>query len=157
LPRALIEARRPIVAISTAWLLTFPISILLALLLAVFVPGSEQPKFPFQGFDLFWRLVIFAPALETLIMGVFLLILLQFLRPTAAVLITSLCAGLAHSYAPNGVAIWGLVIWWPFLIFSTLFVVWRERSLWAAFSMAALAHALHNLPTAALILSGIDI
>jgi hypothetical protein len=40
---------------------------------------------------------------------------------------------------------WGLVIWWPFLIFSTVFLVWRERSLLGAFALVSLLHALHNL------------
>ena len=157
LPRPILEAHKPARAIGAAWLLTFPISIVIAMLLAVFMPNASQPQFPFSGIDLFLRLVIVAPVLETLIMGGVIMILQLFLRPTAAVLVTALGAGLAHSFAPNGVAIWGLVIWWPFLIFSTLFVTWRERSLLAAFAMAALAHGLHNLPTAALIVSGINV
>ena len=157
LPRPVKFAQRPVAALGTAWLLTFPISIVVAMILAAMFPDAAQPQFPFEGFDLFWRIVFFAPAVETLIMGVVLLILRLFMRPTPAVLVTAILAGLAHSYGPNGVAIWGLVIWWPFLIFSTLFVVWRERSVWAAFGMAALAHALHNLPSAALIVSGINV
>lgn len=157
LPRPILETRRPARSVGTAWLLTFPVSIMIAMVLAVLLPDASQPQFPFAGVDLFLRLVIVAPVLETLIMGGVLLILQLVLRPTAAVLVTALGAGLAHSFAPNGVAVWGLVIWWPFLIFSTLFVTWRERSLVAAFAMAALAHCLHNLPTAALIASGINI
>jgi len=157
LPRSILEPGQPFRAIGTAWLLTFPVSIFLAMVLAILVPNASQPEFPFTGADLFLRLVILAPVLETLIMGGVILILQLFLRPTAAVLVTALGAGLAHSFAPNGVAVWGLVIWWPFLIFSTLFVTWRHRSLLAAFGMAAFAHGLHNLPTAALIVSGVNI
>ena len=40
---------------------------------------------------------------------------------------------------------WGLVIWWPFLIFSTLFVVWRQRGFLAGVGVAAATHALQNL------------
>jgi len=157
LPHQVRQPRNAVHALGVAWLLTFPISIVMAMVLAVLVPNASQPQFPFTGVDLFVRLVVVAPVFETLIMGGALLILQLVLRPTAAVLATALLAGLAHSFAPNGVAVWGLVIWWPFLIFSTLFVVWRERSLLAAFAMPALAHGLHNLPTAALIASGINV
>jgi hypothetical protein len=37
------------------------------------------------------------------------------------------------------------VIWWPFLIFSTAFLVWRQRSVLGAFGLVSLLHALHNL------------
>jgi len=37
------------------------------------------------------------------------------------------------------------VIWWPFLIFSTLFVVWRQRGFWTAVAVVATTHALQNL------------
>ena len=77
-----------------------------------------------------------------------LLVLLRFLSPTAAVIASALGWGITHS---TDTLIWGLVIWWPFLIFSTLFVTWRQRSLALAFAMPMLAHALHNLPSAMLV------
>jgi len=46
------------------------------------------------------------------------------------------------------------VIWWPFLIFSTLFVAWRERSLWLAFGMPMIVHGLQNLPPTLLLVAG---
>ena len=46
---------------------------------------------------------------------------------------------------------WGLVIWWPFLIFSTLFVVWRQRGFFAGVGVAAATHALQNLGPALLL------
>jgi hypothetical protein len=49
---------------------------------------------------------------------------------------------------------WGLVIWWPFLIFSVLFVAWRQRSWAAGLGVAATTHALQNLgPALALLLA----
>ena len=84
-------------------------------------------------------------------MGSVLLVLLRFLGPSVAVLVSSLGWGIVHSsIAPT----WGLVIWWPFLIFSTLFVAWREKSLLAAFAMPAMVHAMQNLPTALVVAYG---
>lgn len=151
LPRSVLDARNLASALGTSWLLTFLPSFLLAILIAALLPDAPKPQFPFKGADLLFQVVIYAPILETLIMGALLIILQLFLRPTAAILVTAVTAGVAHSFAPTGVAIWGLVIWWPFLIFATLFIAWRQRSLIAAFAAPALAHALHNLPTALLL------
>ena len=80
-----------------------------------------------------------------------LLILLRFVGPLTAILISAIGWGVAHSLQ---VPIWGLTIWWPFLVLSTLFVTWRDRSLWAAFTLPMIAHALQNLPPALLVASG---
>lgn len=154
LPRALREPRRPAVALVTSWLTTFLPSIGLAAIIGLVAPDTPQPKFDVSGPMAIFLLAFFAPVIETLIMGGVLLILLRFASPTVAVLISAIGWGIAHSTAAPT---WGLVIWWPFLIFSTLFVTWRQRSLSAAFAVPAAAHALHNLPTALLLASGITI
>jgi membrane protease YdiL (CAAX protease family) len=148
LPRQIREPERPLLALGVAWLLTFPVSIGLAAIVSYLFPGAQQPEFPVSGLTALFLLVIFAPVLETLIMGGVLLVLLRLLSPWLAVLVSALGWGVAHSL---GAPTWGLVIWWPFLIFSILFVTWRSRSLWLAFAIPAVAHALHNLPTAILV------
>lgn len=148
LPSPVREARQPVLALAVAWLLTFPLSIGLAWVVSQVFPGAEQPKFDVSGPLALFLLVVFAPVLETLIMGGVLLVLLRFLSPAYAVIASAAGWGIAHSL---GAPTWGLVIWWPFLIFSTLFVTWRQRSLALAFAMPMLAHALHNLPTALIV------
>ena len=148
LPKSIREPQQPLFALAVAWLLTFPVSIGLAGLVSLVFPGAQQPEFPVSGLTALFLLVIFAPVLETLIMGGALLVLLRFLSPSMAVFASALGWGVAHSL---GAPTWGLVIWWPFLIFSTLFVTWRSRGLFAAFAMPAMAHALHNLPSAILV------
>jgi hypothetical protein len=49
---------------------------------------------------------------------------------------------------------WGAVIWWPFLIFSTLYVTWRPRGFWRAAALVAAVHVLQNLFPAILIVLG---
>jgi len=100
------------------------------------------PAFPVKGQTALFLLVVFAPVVETLIMAGFLSLFLRFMRPEAAILLSSAGWGIAHSLEALG---WGLVIWWPFLIFSTLFVVWRQRGFWAGIGVAAATHALQNL------------
>ncbi len=46
------------------------------------------------------------------------------------------------------------MIWWPFLIFSTLYVTWRPHGAWRAMAIVASVHILQNLFPALLIVMG---
>ena len=151
LPQALFEPRRPLIAILVGLVTALVPSLLLSALVQWLLPSASGPKFALDGALAIFALVVFAPVLETLIMGAVLLVLLRLISPTAAVLVSSAAWGVAHSLAAP---IWGLIVWWPFLIFSTLFVTWRTRSLAAAFAVPAAAHALQNLGPAILVASG---
>jgi hypothetical protein len=151
LPKPIREPRRPILALIVAWLTALLPSIALAAIIGRFAPEAVQPQFDVRGLLAVFLLAVFSPVVETLIMGSALLVLLRFLSPSVAIIASSIGWGIVHSsIAPT----WGLVIWWPFLIFSTLFVTWRERSLLAAFAMPAMVHAMQNLPTALVVAYG---
>ena len=90
----------------------------------------------------FFSFVIFAPVVETLIMAGFISLFLRFMSPPKAILLSAFGWAIAHSMQVAG---WGLVIWWPFLIFSTLFVVWRQRGWWTAVGVVTATHFLQNL------------
>jgi hypothetical protein len=152
LPLALRVPRRPLAAIAVGWLTAFPISILLAFLAAMVLPDAQHPDFQVDGTAAILALVAFAPIVETLIMGVVLLVLLWVVPPPVAILASAAGWGIAHSLVAP---VWGLVIWWPFLVFSTLFVAWRSRSLTLAFLIPMCVHALQNLVPALLLASGI--
>ena len=94
-------------------------------------------------------LVIVSPLIETLIMAAILELLLRFLPPVAAIVLSAIGWGIAHSMVAPA---WGLVIWWPFLIFSTLYVTWSKRSIWMAVAIVFAVHALQNLGPALLLL-----
>ena len=152
LPSALLEPRNVPRSIALGWVLAFPASILIAAVIQLIAPAAQAPEFGKMSAPVaIGLLVFFSPIIESLIMGGVLLVLLRFLRPTWAVIASAVGWGIAHSLAAP---IWGLVIWWPFLIFSTLFVVWRERSLWLAFAMPMCVHGLQNLPPALLLAYG---
>lgn len=154
LPEAILQPQRPVRALAITWVTTFIPSIILAGLIGLIAPDVPQPQFNFSGPVAVFLLAVFAPVVETLIMGTVLLALLRLLSPTVAILLSSLGWGVAHSLAAPT---WGLVIWWPFLVLSTLFVVWRRHSLAAAFAMPAVAHGLHNLAPALLVAYGIHV
>ena len=149
LPAALAEPRKPLRAIFAGWLFAFPPSILLALIAAWLVPALDRPSFDVAGPASVALLVLFAPLIETLIMAAALELLLRIVRPPVAILLSAAGWGLAHSWVAPA---WGLVIWWPFLIFSTLYVTFSRRSVLAAIGVVTCVHALQNLAPALLLL-----
>lgn len=153
LPRAIRTARRPFRAIAVGWLVSFPVSMGLAIISSLVLPDVERPQFEVDGLAAILALVVFAPVAETLIMGIVLLGLLAVLPAPAAVIASAIGWGVAHSLVAP---VWGLVIWWPFLVFSTLFVAWRSRSLVLAFLIPACVHALQNLIPALLVANGVS-
>ena len=124
-------------------------ALLLSALVASLIPKAPGPEFGAVSLDLFLRLVVMAPLLETLIMAGVLELLLLALPPKWAVAASSLGWGLAHSLIAVA---WGLVIWWPFLIFSTLYVTWRGQGRGRAIAIVFAVHALNNLGPALLLL-----
>lgn len=131
---------------------TVPALLLAALASSIF-PAEAHPSFENLGPKgaLAFALVVFAPAVETIIMGIVLEVLLKFVRPAYAVGLSALGWGIAHSLQAPA---WGLVIWWPFLIFSTLWVTFRERGYLWAWLVPATVHALNNLGPTLLLLQG---
>ena len=152
-PSPMLEARNPARAIFIAWALSIAGSFALAAVGRFIAPHLASPQFPEMPVAaLLLLMVVFAPVLETLIMAAVLEILLRLrVPPAAAILLSTLGWAVAHSMQA---AAWGLVIWWPFLIFSTLYVVWRQRGYVAALAVPAAAHALQNLLPALLIAFG---
>lgn len=151
LPRPIRDPGSAWQSIAVAWATAFFPSIILSAIVAALLPSADQPQFNMTGPFAIFAIVVFAPVLETLIMGTVLLVLLRFVPPAAAVVMSAVGWGVAHSMAAP---IWGLIIWWPFLVLSALFVAWRERSVLGAYAIAALVHGLHNLPTGLLVASG---
>lgn len=151
LPQAIRVPRRPLVAIGVGWLTSFPVAVVLAIIAGMIFPHAPQPDFKGGPALVLFLVVIFSPVVETLIMGSVLLVLLRFIPETAAILVSAVGWGIAHSLlAPT----WGMTVWWPFLILSTLFVTWRKRSLTLAFVLPICVHAMQNLLPALMVVSG---
>jgi hypothetical protein len=154
LPKPLREPRRPLLALAVAWATAYLPSMALGAAVSAILPRSTLPGFPAVDWYVFFLMVVAAPLFETMIMGAALLLLRLFLSPTQAVLVSAVGWGILHSTAAPA---WGLVIWWPFLVFSTVFLTWRSRSVPAAVAMAAATHALHNLLPALLLVLGLQV
>ena len=88
------------------------------------------------------QIVVVAPILETLLMAPLLALLVRLLpRRRYAVLLSALAWAILPSLSAP---IWGICIFWTFIIFSTAFLVWREVSFWHAVGVTAAIHALNN-------------
>lgn len=142
LPSTLREPRRAWLAILTGWALSIVGSLVLAAIFAMVLPQLKGPEFPMKGWGALFALVVFAPLIETLIMAGLIWLFERVLPTTGAVVASAIAWAAFHSTQALG---WGLVIWWPFLIFSTLYVVWRQRGFWSGVGVAATTHALQNL------------
>ncbi len=151
LPLALREPRRPLLAIALGWLFAFVPSLALSAAIQKLFPNLSGPEFEMTGALAIFLLVVFAPVVETVLMGGLLTFLLPRMAPVPAILISTVVCAVLHSLQAPA---WGLVIWWPFLIFSTLFVVWRVRGFWPAVGLVTLVHGLQNLLPALLVAWG---
>ena len=142
LPGFLFDTAQPEVAyVLKAWLLTLLPSMAIAALVATAFEGAPAPDFGGTGPVVFAMLVLFAPVVETFLMVPPILILNRFFGRAPAVIGSAVLWGILHSLA---VPTWGLVIWWPFLIFSAIIVAWRERDLAKAMVLVIAVHAMQN-------------
>jgi hypothetical protein len=108
------------------------------------VTGTGWPEPSLDGLpQLFFGLCVMAPILETIAMGVIIWVLRRFkTRIEYVPWVTALiCAGL-HSLAKP---LWGIEIFWSFVIFSLCYIAWEKKTLSYAFCMTAILHALHNM------------
>ena len=140
-PKSLREPRRAWLVIPLAWLFCIVPSLGLAYLVQNMAPQLDLPEFPVKGHVGFLALAVFAPVVETFILAVIVTILRFFLSPTWTVFLSAAGWGIAHSLSA---AAWGLVVWWPFLIMSMLYLVWRQRSFWLAIAIPAAVHMMQN-------------
>ena len=146
---ALFEPRQPLRAILVGWVVTTIPALMLSALVSALLPQASGPAFGVITLSTVMLLVIVAPLIETLIMAVAIEILLLALPRGPAVIASAVGWGIAHSLAAPA---WGLVIWWPFLIFSTLYVTWRGEGRAQAMAIVFAVHALNNLIPALLLL-----
>lgn len=152
LPDIVFRDRQPWLAILIGWLLTIVGSTLLSYVVAYFAPDNPGPDLGnTSGSIKLFLIAGFSPVVETFIMAGILAILLRLLAGWQAVIVSAVLWGIAHSLASP---LWGAVIWWPFLIFSTLYVTWRPHGFWKATGIVVAVHVLQNLFPAILIVLG---
>jgi hypothetical protein len=144
LPALLREPHRPWLVIPVAWVLSFVGSLGLAAFVQWLAPHAQTIEIPknLPPWLIIFGFAIFSPVVETILMGTVLKLLLRWMAPGPAIFMSAIGWGILHSLQ---IPVWGLAIWWPFLIFSTLFVVWQQRGFWVGVGVAATTHFLQNI------------
>jgi membrane protease YdiL (CAAX protease family) len=143
LPAFLFRAERWWLYVLVAAALSLAGAALLSLLAQALFPQAATPDLGnATGPTLVALVAVVSPILESLIMSGPLLLANRIAGPRVAVIASAVLWGVLHSLAAP---IWGLTIWWPFLIFWTAFLVWRTRGYWVAVGTASVIHALNNL------------
>ncbi|MCU6453480.1 hypothetical protein LPN01_05260 [Sphingomonas sp. A2-49] len=149
LPGPVFRDRQAWLAILIGWGLTIAGSTLLGFVIAWIAPDHPGPDLGDASASMKLFLIAgFSPVVETLMMAGILSLLLRFLGAWQAVVASAVVWGVLHSLAAP---LWGAVIWWPFLIFSTLYVSWAPRGFWRAVGIVVAVHVLQNLFPALLI------
>jgi hypothetical protein len=120
-------------------------SIIIALLLAVSGIADEGsgPDFEGPALVVLPLVLIAGPAIETLLLA-FTLWLLSFFakRKVVLALVSALIWAGLHSLAAPA---WGLVVFWPFFVFSCSYLAWRERSWGRAVWVTFCIHVFQNV------------
>jgi hypothetical protein len=130
-----------------AGLLSFIPTVVIAFLLGVATGGSGEGMPHFNRAAgvvlLFVSVVIISPVVETLLLGLTLWIV-SFVtkRPLRQALVACVIWAVLHSLAAW---LWGLVVIWPFFVFSCAYLAWRRRSWWHAMGVVCGIHMFQNL------------
>lgn len=120
-------------------------SIIIAILLGVSGIADEESRLVFEGpiLVLVPLILIAGPAIETLLLS-FTLWLLSFFskRKVVLALVSALIWAGLHSVAAPA---WGLVVFWPFFVFSCSYLAWREKSWGRAVWVTFCIHVFQNV------------
>jgi hypothetical protein len=103
----------------------------------------SEPESQADRLFLFFLFVVFSPVVETLLMSPILWTLSHIvLKPVPLAILSAIVWGVLHSLlAP----VWGLIIAWPFYVFSREYLAWRPYGWWKTVGVVACMHAFHNL------------
>jgi membrane protease YdiL (CAAX protease family) len=151
LPRFLFTQDRPAASfILKAWLVALLPSLALSSLVGFLAsPTAKTPDIPVDGSTSFLLLTIVGPLLETLILAPMVFGLRRVIGPGPAAIVSALIWAGAHSLVAP---IWGLIVWWPFLIFGIVLMTWRDRGFVAAIAVVTAIHGLQNATAGVLLL-----
>ena len=143
LPRFLFDPDIPVWRyVLLAWPIVALPSLLFGLLASRLAPGLAAPELGGgPGWLLFVGVVVFSPLIETIIMTGPIALLGRRAGPVWAAVASAVLWAVAHSLLA---ARWGLVIWWPFLIFSIAYLTCRGAGYWRAVGIVFAIHALQN-------------
>ncbi len=132
-----------------AYLIAFIPSIIISMAVGFLFP-EDGPSFEGSIASLVIGIIIVGPWIETLLMLPIIWLAKRFLSGILRVAVASaLTWAVLHSLiAP----VWGLGVFWPFVVFSISYLEWSKKSIWKGIAVTALIHTCQNfIPTIVLI------
>ncbi|MCE5187316.1 MAG: hypothetical protein LLF76_14450 [Planctomycetaceae bacterium] len=114
-------------------------------------PDFESQSSHTPALAMAFGIAVISPIVETLIMSLFLFLLSLLIKSGVKLAIASaiLWASLHSLLSPA----WGLVVWWPFFVFSCGYLTWRKQSWLKAVWVTTCLHFLQNLLPSIMILA----
>lgn len=110
-----------------------------------YILGDSDAPLPKGDFLVsLFEIGLIAPLFETLLMWPILkglMYIAQQNKALVALLSAALWAGIHGAFSAS----WGLTIFWPFLIFTVIFLNWRPLGLIYALGVTTVVHALQNI------------
>ena len=134
-----------------AAVIAFIPSIMISIVVTLALP-HKSPTFDGPVAFVVFSMLILSPWIETLLMWPILWVLKRFTRNQLSIALGSMAVwAILHSLASPA---WGLIIAWPFFIFSVCFLEWEKKSKIKAIVVTALVHTCQNaIPVIAVVLS----
>lgn len=136
--------QNPIIyAVKAACISIIPALVIASVLLTSTSLDLSEAEPSSTGFMLFFSQVIFAPVVETFVQLIVIILLLKIIKEKALIIFISafLWAFIHALIAP----LWGLTIFWSFIILSIVCLEYLKYSPTRAFIMTASVHLLQNL------------
>lgn len=130
--------------ILTRGLLSLIPSLAIAFLLAATGLMTEENAPDFEGplILLLYLIWVVSPVLETFIMaGILWLLGLGIKRKVVLAAVSALIWAVLHSLAAP---MWGFAIVWPFFVFSSGYLAWKQKAWWKAIVVAIALHGFQN-------------
>ena len=106
-------------------------------------PGPDFADSDTPAVVFFFLLVVITPVVETLLMSAVLWCLSWITtRPAPLAVLSAIVWAMLHSSAALP---WGLIVAWPFYVFSRAYLAWRPLGWWKAVAVAASIHGFQNV------------
>lgn len=136
--------------VAVAWLVCSPVALAIGWVAGHLLASTDISQVPkLQTWPQRFSAVVVGPLLESMLMAVVFAVLERLLpqrvssghRMMLLTLFSAFFWSVAHGLVAMG---WGVVTFWPFVVFSFMFLRWERQGLTQGIAAAALVHALHN-------------
>lgn len=135
--------RELLLTVVSATFVSLTLAVLVASVLQFLGKQIHGVEFDSSYWGMAFKAAVVGPLIETAVMGLMISLLFRpiFRHDSLVVVATALAWGILHGLFD---IYWGIVIFFPFLVFAKVYLIFLRFSFWWSFGAATLNHALHN-------------